>query len=705
MRRFFVFTSIVLALVLVLAGCPSPTDYSVELDSQQSVGELDAPSGLTVTEIVDMTDEEVKEAEDAGEEDVTVTTGGVLVTWDPVPRAEDYAVAYRAKEDGAPWKVLISSTGNITYFRHFVSDEFPLAADKQYEYSVVAKPANSSNVDHVSFADGEDEILGDDLTVSKPATKSITIDKDAVIASVGTQLETPTTTVTSVTTATSVKWTVSAPVVPFADKYELYYAEVDGTGSYKWTDTDDPATAEDESVVVSLKPGQTEVTYVDDATAGTYYFQWIASNDSGYFSENAPVDFADVTEAQTATMETGGLDKPTITRVDADFVDNQIELVWDEVEGADAYIVYRKLSTETSYTDVTVAANFVDDIDDSIVTYLDKDTDENDLVTGKSYDYKVVASKTEDDTTFLSLPSDGSRVTYTSASFVSGINSTVLGDRIELSFPAIEGAAGYDLYKSTDGVAFTQVESPSFYNISDDFDGDPATADEDGKVYWDEDVSTDTQYWYKVVAYTGSGDTKQQLDVAETAANVDFWLADNPNALDDVGTITAYNQFTDRVILYWTPVEDATDYIIERNVNEDRDYSNPTIVSADDLGLAWDDSGAGIASGNYVFYEDTAFDGVENNDGSFGQAQYRILAAKDTDDDGTIDVVSLPQETGLVKLGTLTYSNTIEILPVSTPTVTETATGFDVEWSPVLSSSTTVAATGYKIFVRKDVGR
>ncbi|MGB8452448.1 MAG: fibronectin type III domain-containing protein [Anaerocolumna sp.] len=205
----------------------------------------------------------------------------------------------------------------------------------------------------------------------------------------------------------------------------------------------------------------TEYTDYDVSDDTTYYYKVKAYNGDGT-SEYSVIVYA------TTDDSDNDLDAPDDLDI-IDVSDDEITLVWDEVDDADGYYVYRSTSRSGTYTKL-------DSVDDTEYT-------DYDLSDDTTYYYKVKAYN--DDGT-----SEYSSVVYTTTDSddldePDDLDVTdVSDDSITLEWDEVDNADGYYVYraKSKSGT-YTKLDSVDYNE------------------YTDYDLSDDTTYYYKVKAY------------------------------------------------------------------------------------------------------------------------------------------------------------------------------------------------------------
>ena len=155
----------------------------------------------------------------------------------------------------------------------------------------------------------------------------------------------------------------------------------------------------------------------------------------------------------------------------ASLTQGKIKLTWDAVDGASKYWIYRSTDGKTfAYYDAT-----------SKTTYTNSSVN-----SGTQYYYKVKAVKNVNGTNWVSDLSAGKAVKVLQAPVLSLSKSA---GKIKLSWNAVDGAAKYWIYRSTDGKTFAYYDATSKTS------------------YINSSVNSGIKYYYKVKAVDHNGGT------------------------------------------------------------------------------------------------------------------------------------------------------------------------------------------------------
>ncbi len=238
-------------------------------------------------------------------------------------------------------------------------------------------------------------------------------------------------------TGIKVAWTTTSDDGYDAVKYYVYrkasgdssYTKVKTTTSTSWTDTD-----------------------VTSGTKYTYKIKALLEDESTTsYSDTASRTFSAPTTISATSNTSSG-----------------IKVTWSSVSGAANYYVYRKASSESSYTKVqtTTSTSWTD----------------TSATAGTTYTYKVKA-----------VTSSGSASAYSSAVSIRRLTKTTVTDKnvstgVKVSWTKVTGASGYYVYRKTGSGSYSKIKtisSGSTLNYTD-----TSVKNKNG-----------TTYTYKVVAY------------------------------------------------------------------------------------------------------------------------------------------------------------------------------------------------------------
>ena len=271
----------------------------------------------------------------------------------------------------------------------------------------------------------------------------------------------------------------------------------------------------------------------------TYYFKVKA-----ICQDNPSADSSD----SEAVQITGVCAQPDVT-VTADPATGKPAIRWNKVTGAKKYEIYRATSENGRYKKVKTTTS---------VSYTDSAAK-----VGSTYFYKVkaVASKS-------SYNSAQSRAQFClTACARPVVKATVLADsgKPNLSWKAVTGAAGYEIWREEDGV-FTKLTTLSKCKYTDDT------------------AKADTVYRYKVIAVG-----------AKTAPNSADAVVEIKTALAKPVVTFRVDSISGKPSLSWNPVEGAQVYKIYRSTKATKSYKEVEVTT----GLEYTDLTANVAKGYY----------------------------------------------------------------------------------------------------------
>lgn len=260
--------------------------------------------------------------------------------------------------------------------------------------------------------------------------------------------------------------------------------------------------------------------------AGTAYTDTVLASDTDYYyaveayDTNGSSDRSAVVAGTTLAAAPGAP-----TGLDADVLDaSRISLSWNAVDGATSYVVKRDDTgvsgnlPGTSYTDTGLSAS---------TTYTYTVYAENAQGTGPD-------STSVQATTMTPPPAAPTGVT-------AGNPGTLT---IDVSWNTVTGADSYKVYRSTDDVDYNYVTLETGTSITDS------------------GLKHSTTYYYKVLAKNASGESALSTAVSETTlVGVDRPSLSSPDYL------------VDSILVYWDPVENATEYELQRSPADATTYT------------------------------------------------------------------------------------------------------------------------------------
>ncbi|TGE39651.1 cell wall-binding protein [Desulfosporosinus fructosivorans] len=228
---------------------------------------------------------------------------------------------------------------------------------------------------------------------------------------------------------------------------------------------------------------------------------------------------------------------------------SEIYLDWDSVNNATSYQVYRSTSSSGTYSKIatTTSTQYTNTNLSSDTTYYYKILALNSA--GESpYSSKKYATTDEsddsDESDSLSAPED--------------LNVTAEGpDEIYLDWDSVSDATSYQVYRSTSS-------SGTYSKI----------ATTTSSKYTNTNLSSDTTYYYKVLAVNSTGksdySSKEYATTDESDESDDSDESDSLSAPED---LTATAEGPNEIYLDWDSVSDATSYQVYRSTSSSGTYS------------------------------------------------------------------------------------------------------------------------------------
>jgi len=290
------------------------------------------------------------------------------------------------------------------------------------------------------------------------------------------------------------------------------------------------------SVVITLS-GKDEITYFVEATCDYGFVKAVACTapDQSYVDVNGDGGWEDLHDSgKSARIKAFTIDTTDAAELTATANSyNSIKLSWTPVNGAAGYIIYRKEPGASEYTELKRLGS-------NIVEYLDQN-----LKCDQTYSYTMCAY--ENDADGQEVQGMMSReVSLEPTLAVPKLNGAAIVEynKIQLEWSKVEGAQGYEIYRSLNGSSgFTKVNETSAVS------------------YTDTDLEYNKTYYYKIRAYL--------INTENTKSYSDF--ADIVSAKTRVsqpviqGEAIQYNG----VKLTWNEVSGAQGYEVERSGDGD----------------------------------------------------------------------------------------------------------------------------------------
>ncbi len=267
--------------------------------------------------------------------------------------------------------------------------------------------------------------------------------------------------------------------------------------------------------------------YTDAAlpNATTYSYQLKIASDS---SESI---YSQIT---VKTLE--GLAKPKLTSTI--LYNNKAQLAWNTVNGAENYLVQRRLKSSNQYTTLINSAN------NSIKSLIDSS-----LTPNQGYLYKISTTRKPDEIT-----SDSIEVFTPAFLTKPELSSTILFyDSLKINWKEIVGALFYTLERKSGNEVYKQI----------------ATPDSKSTEWIDKDLVENTGYSYRLKAFGDKTESLENIITVQTPA-----ILSTPE-------LTAETVTHENIKLKWKSVTNANKYFLERLAQGETTFQK--IFETDDI--------------------------------------------------------------------------------------------------------------------------
>lgn len=175
----------------------------------------------------------------------------------------------------------------------------------------------------------------------------------------------------------------------------------------------------------------------------------------------------EIHKSVTIAVQGCRMDAPVVTSISDK--KNGVKIEYHQVEGATDYYIYRKASGDSTYRLIRTQPAKTSG---TVSSY----TDENAVVSGTTYRYRVVAACVYDEEhKCISDTSNSLSIVYLG---VPDVKVSLGASEMKLSWKGIDKANGYNVYRSTDGSKFQLVKTVTDLNYTD------KSADNPGQTYW-----------------------------------------------------------------------------------------------------------------------------------------------------------------------------------------------------------------------------
>lgn len=218
-----------------------------------------------------------------------------------------------------------------------------------------------------------------------------------------------------------------------------------------------------------------------------------------------------------------------------------LTLKWEDILGADEYIVYRKVSGESKWTEVdaTLSYETVESGEDKITYITAKDST---VTAGKKYVYTVVSGDGED---YSARYEKGWTVTFLKNPTIKSVENAYGGPKITWSKAA--GATEYYIYRKTKSTSWTKVGSTKSTS------------------YTDKSAKSDKKYYYAVKSVDGDSASYHSTSHFNDIAKTINYLA--------APVVKASNNTSTSIKVSWGKVSGAQKYYVYRKAGSAKKWT------------------------------------------------------------------------------------------------------------------------------------
>ncbi|WP_273322502.1 fibronectin type III domain-containing protein [Vallitalea guaymasensis] len=294
----------------------------------------------------------------------------------------------------------------------------------------------------------------------------------------------------------------------------------------------------------------TKTSYIDNnVTSDTTYYYVVSAVNNGFSNDSEEV---------SATAK-NIIPVPTIPTIISATSGNQIvELSWNDVEGAENYIIKRSTTSGSGYT--VIAENITE------TTYTDAE-----VTNGTTYYYVVVANSVAGESgnseEVTATPKEPTTVPIVPAN----ITPTAGNQTVEFNWDSVPDADSYVVKRSTtSGSEYTMIAE----NITE-------------TTYVDTELTNGTTYYYIITAKNKVGESDNSQEISAT-----------PNLLPPITPTNIQAIGKDQTVnLSWDSVLGADSYIVKRSTTQDGTYST---IASDITSTTYEDTG--LTNGTTYYY-------------------------------------------------------------------------------------------------------
>ncbi|GMQ57594.1 hypothetical protein AN1V17_19890 [Vallitalea sediminicola] len=285
----------------------------------------------------------------------------------------------------------------------------------------------------------------------------------------------------------------------------------------------------------------TETTYIDNnVTSETTYYYVVSAVNNGLANDSKEV---------SATAKTTQTVPIAPTNVSAKSGNQTVELNWNDVEGAENYIIKRSTTSGSGYTVIA------DNVTGTIYT-------DTEVTNGSTYYYVVVAineaGESGNSEEVTATPKESTKLPTVPIN----VTTTAGNQTVELSWNGVPDADSYVVKRSTtSGSEYTVIAD----NITE-------------TTYVDKELTNGTTYYYIVTAKNKVGESGNSQEISATP---NLLPPTTPTNIQSIGKDQTVN-------LSWDNVLGADSYIIKRSTTQDGTYST---IASDITSTTYEDTG------------------------------------------------------------------------------------------------------------------
>ena len=333
----------------------------------------------------------------------------------------------------------------------------------------------------------------------------------------------------------------------------------------------------------------TSYTNTGLAADRTYYYKVSAYNTfGGSGNESAKSDYASATTESEVTAK-----PPVPTNLTAAASSSsEIDLDWDESDGATSYLVYRSTSSSGTYTNIATVAT---------LTYT-----ATELCADTTYYFKVQARNSKGTSAYSAVVTAKTDLPSGLPAVPTNLDAeAVNSDEIRLTWDFAEDAVSYYIYRATSATGTysriaTNVKITSYTNSG---------------------LSADRRYYYKVSAYNNFGGSGN-----ESAKSAYAYATTESEAPDEPEDLDAEALSSSRIELTWDSVSEADEYYVYRSRTSSGTYTKIETVEDESF------TDTGLTANTTYYYKVKA----HNDEGTSG---YSNRASATTERSGTSEEV------------------------------------------------------------------